>query len=175
MSTWTDPKTWTAGDVLTAAEMNTYVRDNVDFVYTRPSARAYKDANSTISTATWTAPSLTGEEWDTDGIHDVGDPKKFTIPSGMGGRWRFDVLADWAYNASYLSGIRSCRFLLDGATGSDVISIQDPNSNNANTLLNFTHVLNLTAGQYVEVQVRHTEATSITLASLTVTATFEGG
>lgn len=29
---WTDPKTWSVGDVLTAADMNTYVRDNEDAI-----------------------------------------------------------------------------------------------------------------------------------------------
>lgn len=29
---WTAPKTWAAGDIVTAADMNTYVRDNTDYI-----------------------------------------------------------------------------------------------------------------------------------------------
>lgn len=32
MASWTSPKTWNVGDVLTAADMNTYVRDNTTFL-----------------------------------------------------------------------------------------------------------------------------------------------
>lgn len=32
MASWTSPKTWAVGDVLTASDMNTYVRDNTSFL-----------------------------------------------------------------------------------------------------------------------------------------------
>lgn len=33
MASWTTPKTWAVGDILTAADMNTYVRDNTTFLH----------------------------------------------------------------------------------------------------------------------------------------------
>lgn len=33
MAIWTTPKTWNVGDVLTAADMNTYVRDNTSYLH----------------------------------------------------------------------------------------------------------------------------------------------
>ena len=35
MATFTTPKTWTGGSVLTAAELDTYLRDNVQWLYDR--------------------------------------------------------------------------------------------------------------------------------------------
>lgn len=36
MAAWTNPKTWNVGDILTAADMNTYVRDNLSALMTLP-------------------------------------------------------------------------------------------------------------------------------------------
>ncbi len=33
MTTWTTPLTWTAGHAVTAAELNTHVRDNMQYIY----------------------------------------------------------------------------------------------------------------------------------------------
>jgi hypothetical protein len=33
---WTNPKTWSFGEVLTSADMNTYVRDNSQFLFDQP-------------------------------------------------------------------------------------------------------------------------------------------
>ena len=33
---WNTPKTWGVGDILTASDMNTYVRDNTDYLNTPP-------------------------------------------------------------------------------------------------------------------------------------------
>lgn len=35
MATWTSPKTWVAGSPVTAAELNTHLRDNLTFLYDR--------------------------------------------------------------------------------------------------------------------------------------------
>jgi hypothetical protein len=37
---WTDPQTWTPGTTLTAANLNTYVRDNLDWLYDNLPIRA---------------------------------------------------------------------------------------------------------------------------------------
>lgn len=37
-ATWTTPKTWNTGDPLTAADMNTHIRDNFEFIKSPPSA-----------------------------------------------------------------------------------------------------------------------------------------
>lgn len=51
MASWTAPKTWNVGDVLTASDMDTYVRDNTTF------------ASSATGTLVQTSQSLTGASY----------------------------------------------------------------------------------------------------------------
>lgn len=52
---WTSPKTWSVGEVLTASDMNTYVRDNLNALKAPPSDNyeANEGANYTTSSATF--------------------------------------------------------------------------------------------------------------------------
>lgn len=54
---WTTPKTWTVGEVMTAANVNTHVRDNLGYLYNglyRPvRAEMVPSATRTSSSATW--------------------------------------------------------------------------------------------------------------------------
>ena len=68
---WNTPKTWSVGDVLTASEMNTYVRDNTGFLNAPPSCRAYNSAAISINNNTITALTFNSERWDTDSIHST--------------------------------------------------------------------------------------------------------
>lgn len=49
---WTSPKTWVVGDVLTASDMNTYVRDNANALYAVTSVTSWKDVATGSGTAT---------------------------------------------------------------------------------------------------------------------------
>jgi hypothetical protein len=68
---WTTPETAVAGNVLTAAYLNTNVRDNTSFLFTPPSVRVHRTSNltgySSDAAITWSA-----EEWDTDGMWSSG-------------------------------------------------------------------------------------------------------
>lgn len=48
---WTTPKTWTDGSVLTAAELNEQVRDNLDFLFDKPGAVYDVDEASNYTTS----------------------------------------------------------------------------------------------------------------------------
>lgn len=58
--TWTTPKTWVTGDVLTASDMNTYVRDNTNYLNTQVgSAPILAGSDTTERTTTAVAPGTT--------------------------------------------------------------------------------------------------------------------
>lgn len=64
---WTTPKTWAVNDVLTAADMNTYVRDNMNVVGVPPLARATMTAGPpTIANNAWTTLVLPTRDLDQD-------------------------------------------------------------------------------------------------------------
>jgi hypothetical protein len=50
-ATWTANRTWVAGEVVTAALLNQYVRDNLDYLKDRPVA-AVSDLDGTVSSTT---------------------------------------------------------------------------------------------------------------------------
>jgi hypothetical protein len=55
MASWTSPKTWSAGSPVTAAELNTHLRDNLTYLYDRdvglsPTKSADQTRNSAVFT-----------------------------------------------------------------------------------------------------------------------------
>jgi hypothetical protein len=65
---WTDPKTWDVGEVLTASDLNTHLRDDLDYLHDNP-PYALLDSVSNSSYAGWgsEADLLTGTAVDYDG------------------------------------------------------------------------------------------------------------
>lgn len=50
MAGWTSPKTWNSGDILTAADMDTYVRDNTTFLSSSTGATVATSQTTTSTT-----------------------------------------------------------------------------------------------------------------------------
>lgn len=89
---WTTPRTWVAGETVTAAIMNTHVRDNLNWLDTRIGGRAATNATQAIAantittannggTAAWTASQDSGGFVSATG----GTTTPITIPTGLGG------------------------------------------------------------------------------------------
>lgn len=68
---WTTPSTKSTGDGLTAADWNTYVRDNANFLYQPPRVDVYHSTDQSIANATDTALSFDSERYDTDTMHST--------------------------------------------------------------------------------------------------------
>jgi hypothetical protein len=71
VATVPSPKTWTALEDVTAAEMNLEVRDAINFLLSPPRVWAYRTALLTLTTATLTVVPMTAEVLDTDGMHST--------------------------------------------------------------------------------------------------------
>ena len=54
MATWTTPKTWSTGEALTASDMNTHIRDNLDALKEPPTASYACDEASDYTTTSTT-------------------------------------------------------------------------------------------------------------------------
>lgn len=72
---WNNPKTWASGNVLTASDMNTYVRDNTLYLYAQsglsPSCRVYNNAAISVENDGPVALTFNTERWDTDDMHST--------------------------------------------------------------------------------------------------------
>lgn len=77
---WTSPPTFSTGQVITAAQFNSYIRDNMEFLNAPDRAMAYRSSNQSISTSTWTRMVLGSEQFDTNSMHGASDDY-LTAPS----------------------------------------------------------------------------------------------
>ena len=127
-----------------------------------PSFKATLSGNQTISNDTFTKAALATEVWDTDSAWDTSN-YRFTVPSGEGGKYVFTARFLFYYLANedrfearfYKngSGLGGSTFRETGSTSS--ASQQVDNSS--------TIVVNLSAGDYIELYVKHNEGGNQTL------------
>lgn len=112
---FTTPATFVANDVLTAAQLNTYLRDNVAWLATdSPSARVYHDANQSLNNTTETALSFNSERFDNASVHSTSsNTSRLTIPSGGGGKYLIGGAIVYEGNAT---GVRGCHMRLNATT-----------------------------------------------------------
>lgn len=80
---WTTPKTWAAGEVLTAANLNLYLRDNTEILgASRPSARVYQTGTQTLTTGTQTTLTFDTETFDIGSTHSTSvNTERLTAPN----------------------------------------------------------------------------------------------
>jgi hypothetical protein len=64
--TWTAPRTWAALERLTAALMNTHLRDNLLALSSPPQCQAYKSTDTTITTGSTSLIAFDAETYDQD-------------------------------------------------------------------------------------------------------------
>jgi hypothetical protein len=140
---YTTPKTWTVGEVLTAANLNTHLRDNVSYLANPPKCRVYNSANESIPNSTDTALTFDTERFDTDTMHStVSNTGRITFTTAgtylVGGHVVFNSSA---------TGIRKLFIRMGGTTPLATVELVPSSSFPAfsiDTLYPFT------AGQYVE-------------------------
>lgn len=83
---WTTPRTWTDAEVVTAAMLNTHVRDNENFLRQHHGARIYKQFNQTVANGNQDVVAFDAEVFDTDAFHSTSvNTSRITIPTGLDG------------------------------------------------------------------------------------------
>jgi len=127
-----------------------------------PSFKAYLASNQTIGNDTFTKAALATEVWDTDSAWDTSN-YKFTVPSGEGGKYVFTARFTFYYLAN--EDRFEARFYKNGSsfvgttfreTGSTSSAAQQVDNSS-------TVVANLSAGDYIELYVKHNEGGNQTL------------
>lgn len=105
--------TFVAGSVLTAAQLNSNVRDAGNFWLTvKPALETIQASPQAIGTSTWTSVTFDTDVYDNDGMHStVTNPSRATAVTA--GRYLFLASLDFALNAS---GLRAVKFLVNGTT-----------------------------------------------------------
>jgi hypothetical protein len=95
-------RTWTVGEVVTAAQLNEQLRDNGNFFNSPPACRVYRTTTLSLSDNTDTVVGMDAESFDySTAFHDnVTNNSRITIPSGLGGRYLCMAQANFAANAT---------------------------------------------------------------------------
>jgi len=99
---YTDPKTWSPGDVLTAADLNTYVRDNTT---DKPRARMSRAGSQSIPNNANTIVDFDTSDIDVGGLVDLTNNKFVIQQDGdylFGAHVHFDAHADGQSRALFL-------------------------------------------------------------------------
>lgn len=152
-----NPRTWVADEVVTAALLNTEIRDSVDFFLNRPYAYLTRSSDQSISAGATIAFPWNSEHFDTHNGHDPStNNTRYTIQES--GVYLMAVTIPWSAGTG---GPREVWFRLNGTTGFAQMTIDTPDSNiySICTMSQRSFV----AGDYVEVRVNNGSGTSKTI------------
>jgi hypothetical protein len=104
--------TFVAGEVLTAAQMNTNVRDAVNFIIAPPLAQLVQAVVQSVGDSAWTALTFTTETIDRDGGHsNVTNTPRYTAQTA--GWYLMQGTVSWTANAT---GGRQASFGVNGSS-----------------------------------------------------------
>lgn len=114
MATVPTPRTWTVGELLTAAKLNQDLRDGLNFLLAPPVAHLRRTAAQSIPTGVATNVAWTTEITDTDIGHDnVTNNTRYTAKTA--GWFDCNATVSWALNST---GIRNVYFFKNSSTSS---------------------------------------------------------
>ena len=143
-----------------------------------PAFSAYIGSNQTLSDSTDTKADFDTEEFDTDSAYDTSN-KRFTVPSGEGGKYFFNARGRFYMSANqsqFVIAIRkngsevAKKYIYSGAVGTKIF--------NSTTYFSYdiSAVETLSVGDYVEVFVKSddTGGNNITFESGTIQSEFSG-
>jgi len=94
---YTTPPTVSTGDTWTAAQHNTYLRDNFEYA-----VKTFHGVLVRCTTTPATAPTAVPwdtEVYDTDAFHDGGANTRLTVPAGLGGYYMVYAQVRWTSDA----------------------------------------------------------------------------
>ena len=121
---WIATVTFTTGNVLTAAQMNSYSRDNLNFLHSPPGCLVTRTTTQSIASSTNTLISYTAADiYDSDSMHDpVGSPTLVTFNTA--GVYTLSASCQFAANNT---GRRDAAFNLTSTVtgGADLGNTQD--------------------------------------------------
>lgn len=80
-------------ETVTAAQLNTHIRDNELALRAHVGCRAYKSANQTVASGNNDVVTWDLESFDTNAIHSIAsNTSRFVVPSGFAGYWQFKAI-----------------------------------------------------------------------------------
>lgn len=176
MSTWTSPITWVASTTLTAAQLNTEVRDHLNWLkgalsingITSDTARGQVNAaiagcrvsaSAALSIVTATTTNLTynTEAFDTDAFHSlVTNTERITVPANFAGIYAVGAYVSWDSGAT---GYRRMFIQQNGTT--NLTGQTDTPTAGPNWIQSCNTIVVAAAADYFTVVAEHTQGTNL--------------
>ena len=160
MATVPSPRTWTVGELLTAAKLNTDLRDGLNFLLAPPRVLTQKSTSQTgLGGSTFHAVTWDNEITDTDGGHSNStNNTRYTIQTA--GAWEFSCSVLWSNDSS--TGGRAALFRKNGSTVLPGIT-HFPGMSSGSSCVSVTTTALLSVSDYVEVIAFHSAGSNLTL------------
>lgn len=148
---WVTPKTWVTEEIVTSANLNTHLRDNVAWLGAdHPRVVATRVTVQNITNGADVPVALTASTGDVGNMHDPAvNSTRLTIPSGGNGMYHFEGFVDWAANNI---GRRLAKLRKNGTTDVWSGQITDPGAELWTSTVS-GYVRGLVAGDYIELVV----------------------
>lgn len=164
---WTTPRTWAVNEKVTAANMNTYISNNLSHLVSPPFCDLYATApgNTSGSASTFTAIPFDTEIADTDTMHSTTSNTS-RITATTAGLYLVTGSAAIAAQAA-ASSLYLQVYVSGAAPNSNYSNIYIPASGSGPNItygLSISRFIRLSAGQYVELMIACT-ATTVAIAS----------
>lgn len=135
-------------------------------------AYASRSTNQAITTATWTAIQCdVADVFDTDAFHDtVTNNTRFTIPTGLDGV--YVIVGQAAFDVGSFNRYIALRTA--GANLFNVVSGLGPIDVGSTVRLVTSLILNLAAGDYIELVVQHNKGSDMNISAATFSLGYLG-
>jgi hypothetical protein len=156
---WTTPKTWALGDVVTHTELNTYVRDNLNWLYDpTASAKIWLSAaqaipNDTEQTIVWL---VGGVDWNDGPMWASGNPSRFTAP--VDGYYLVDATVVFEANAT---GYRYLAVRKNGSTYYNFMRVDCHDTAAEDMAISGSMEIPMSATDYLEMRVKQNSGGSL--------------
>lgn len=159
MATVPSEITYTAGTVLTAAQLNTNLRDSVNFLLAPPACVLLQAVAQSIPNNTPTALTYDTELLDNDGMHSTtANTSRMTAQTGG-----WFMYGGGVSQAASGTGFRLARWTLNGAVTNGSAHCVAGNANGPNGIPARTMISYLNAGDYLELQYDQSSGGTVTL------------
>ena len=68
---WTTPRTWVNAETVTHTQLNTHIRDNLDFLHSKDHCSVYDSSDQSIADSTWANLNFDSEHFDSNTMHST--------------------------------------------------------------------------------------------------------
>lgn len=157
---WTTPRTWVVGETVTAALLNTHLRDNLSTLrgLNDYACKLYRTSDQAINNDVVTVVTWQAAVYNVGTLWAVGNPSR--LPAPVTGYYALSAVLGWDTNGT---GARVVGYQKNGvATTYQMSGYASPSSYSYNHAY---EEIDLTAGDYIEVTARQNSGGSLNLES----------